>query len=316
MAIFSLLPKEDLMSRTRAVIVGGKGFNVPKQVHRFFEVVKHFEQDKADRITGVPECDIILVIRDYVHHGAIQQITAICPGIPIVAARAGWSHLYTELERRKLLPIPITTEQAVEEPEAVPPDPIPVEEQISDEELERLTAPVTPPAQVPLQLVPQTSLNQEPDGEPEEEAEENDDRVETVVELFKATQGEITKEVRELYFQKYGEAIPGPIAGAARRRLGLAQARRREVSVIDRVTENPSLKEALLLYHNVEKLLERRNETLAGIEKLKADLVDVDKNLEIYKPIIQHFEGLKLAQQKVKQALEQKALQDRRMMQA
>lgn len=306
------------MSKPRAIIIGGMGFNVPKQVHRYFDVVKHYLQDKCDKVASAPECDIILIIRDYVHHSAIETITGMLPGVPIVAARAGWSHLYTELERRRLLPIP--EDVVVPEPEPVEPPaepalpPVPVEDQITDEELERLTAPPPPPppslpAAPPVQAPEPASLRLLEEVETEDPA---DDRIDVLMELFKATAGEITPEVRDLYTQKYGEQIPGPIAAAARRRLGLAS-RRKEPTLADRLSDNPFLREAMILYANVEKLLDRRNEALREVETLNREISGIDKEIEVYRPVIQQFEGLKLAQQKVKQALEQKALQERRL---
>lgn len=306
------------MTKPRAIIVGGFGFNVPKQLHRYFEVVKHFHQDKSDRITAVPDCDIVLVIRDYVHHGAIIQVTALLPGIPVVAARAGWSHLYTELERRKLLPLP---EDALpEEPEVAEApieasmSPVPIEEQITDEELERLTAPPLPPppAAPPAAPPPEPASLRLLDEVEDDDA--SDDRIDVLTELFKATNGELTPEVRDLYTQKYGEQIPGPIAAAARRRLGLAP-RRKEPNLADRISDNPFLREALILFANVEKLVDRRNEALKEVEILNREIAGIDREIDVYKPVIQQFEGLKAAQQKVKQALEQKALEQRRLTQ-
>lgn len=303
------------MPKTRAIIIGGLGFNVPKQLHRYFDVVKHYHQDKCDKVATAPDCDIILIIRDYVHHSAIETITAMLPGVPIVAARAGWSHLYTELERRRLLPA--LEEIMPQEPELDAPvvepalPPVPLEDQITDEELERLTAPPRPP-QAPVQEPSALRLIEEV----EEAAPEapGDDRIEVLSDLFKATNGEITPEVRDLYTQKYGEQIPGPIAAAARRRLGLAP-RRKEPTLSDRISDNPFLREALILYANVEKLIDRRNAALKEVEELNREVSQIDKDLELYRPVIQQFEGLKSAQQKVKQALEQKALQERRLTQ-
>lgn len=290
------------MGRTRAVVLGGKDFNVPKQLHRYFELVKHFHQDKSSRITGMPDCDIILVIRDYIHHSAIEQAAALAPGVPIVAARAGWSHMYAELERRKLLPTPqdmaVPEEMLTETPtaqETLEP-PVPPEEQISDEELELLTAP-PPPSKPSIQEIRLL--------EPQE-----DDRIETLAELFRATNGELTTEIRDLYVQKYKEAIPGPIAAAARRMAGIAPRPRNSV---ERIARNPVIQEALIQYANVDKLVEQRNEVLAEIEDGKKKLAEIEKELEVYKPMIAILESLRSAQQKVKQTLEQKAITQRKM---
>ena len=95
------------MTKPKAIIVGGKPFNVPRQLHLYFDVVLHIHQDKTRSFTIRP-CNIVIVIRDFISHKAmarvVDQLKRIDERIPIVAARVGWAHLYTELVRRNLLP--------------------------------------------------------------------------------------------------------------------------------------------------------------------------------------------------------------------
>lgn len=95
-----------MTAKKRAVLVGGKPHNVPKELHRYFELVDHIHQDEKPRAIRRGEVDIVLIIRDWVNHGHVRGIQAMLPGVPIVAARAGWSHMATELVRRGLLPEP------------------------------------------------------------------------------------------------------------------------------------------------------------------------------------------------------------------
>jgi hypothetical protein len=92
--------------RTRkpmALLVGGKGHNVPKELGRHFNLIRHIHQDSSIFIAP-KETEIVLVIRDWVSHRVIQRIQDQLPHVPLVAARAGWSHMVTELVRRGLLP--------------------------------------------------------------------------------------------------------------------------------------------------------------------------------------------------------------------
>lgn len=89
--------------KPRALLLGGKDHNVPKQLTRYFDLIKHIHQD--ERVFSAPkETQIILVIRDWVSHGVIERVQDQLPGVPLVAARAGWSHMVTELVKRGLLP--------------------------------------------------------------------------------------------------------------------------------------------------------------------------------------------------------------------
>jgi hypothetical protein len=91
------------MEKPKAVLVGGKAFNISEEFHKRFNIVRHFDQD-AHRISAVQGIAIILILRDFVSHNMIERVKAMFPRTPIVAAHKGWSHMYTELERRRLLP--------------------------------------------------------------------------------------------------------------------------------------------------------------------------------------------------------------------
>lgn len=91
------------MRKPRAVIIGGKKFNISKQVYEHFDIVRHFEQGELGRIVWIRGVDLVLVVRDFVGHKNLNKLMKLFEGTPIVAARSGWSHLYTELVRRGLL---------------------------------------------------------------------------------------------------------------------------------------------------------------------------------------------------------------------
>ena len=291
------------MAKPRAVIVGGKGFNVSKQFHQYFEIVKHFDQDTNGKVTPVKDVDIILVIRDFVDHSTIGNVSATFPGVPIVAARNGWSHMYMELERRKLLPVPETPVEmtTTEVAEAILEDVLPV---IQSEPLQVDPEPATPVVQVPKPEV----------CEPEREEEKKDDRIEYLMELFKMSGGETTEEVSQLYRERYDERIPGPLAGAARRRLGIVSPRAAAAEpALAVVAQNPALKESLGLMQAADKIVSRRNELLRQREQIDRDIASLEAELKVYAPLIQHVEQIKMLTARVRTDLERRAEQTRRM---
>ncbi|MGH9391891.1 MAG: hypothetical protein ACRD1Z_19995 [Vicinamibacteria bacterium] len=102
------------MSKPRLLVVGGKGFNVPRQLGDHFEIVRHIEQEEK-KIGTLPAVDYILVITNWVNHGAIEQVKKALPDVPVVWVKAGWRSMEAELVRRQIISPP--AEPALDEPE-------------------------------------------------------------------------------------------------------------------------------------------------------------------------------------------------------
>lgn len=100
------------MQRPRVIIVGGMDFNIPDELKKRFEIVKHLEQ-KVNRVDRVPEADFIFVISDFVSHTMVNVVKHMAK-VPVVYLTRGWAHMKTELERRSILPP--ETPEAAEEP--------------------------------------------------------------------------------------------------------------------------------------------------------------------------------------------------------
>ena len=294
------------MAKPRAVIVGGKGFNVSKQYHQYFEVVRHFDQDSSGRVTSVKDVDIILVIRDFVDHSLMNHVATTFPGVPIVATRNGWSHMYTELQRRNLLPAlePSTVEVDQEPPVPVIPEP-------------EVAPIVTPGNAVAEEEAPKPVLSivQEPAGpaaEPQEDGgETSEDKLKYLMELLKLSNGEVTPEISELYREKFGDRIPGPTAAAARRRLGYATPTRESVPPL--IAKNPHLQESMILLQAADKLVVRRNSLLQEREEIDREIASIDAELKVYAPLIQHVDAIKMMTNRIRVDLERRAQQNQRI---
>jgi hypothetical protein len=103
---------ETAMQRPRVIVVGGMDFNIPDEMRKRFEIVKHLEQ-KVNRVDRVPEADYVFVISDFVSHTMVDIVKHMAK-VPVVYLRTGWSHMKLELERRSILPPEIP--EAAEEP--------------------------------------------------------------------------------------------------------------------------------------------------------------------------------------------------------
>lgn len=104
------------MERPRVIIVGGMDMNIPDELRKRFEIVKHLEQ-QTNRVDRLPEADYIFVISDFVSH-TIVDVVKHKARLPIVYLTRGWSHMKTELERRSILPP--DSPEAAEEPARQP----------------------------------------------------------------------------------------------------------------------------------------------------------------------------------------------------
>jgi len=280
-----------VMGKPRAVVLGGKKFNISKHFHRHFEIVRHFEQDEENRLSSIQGVEIVLVLRDFVSHQAISKAAAVFVGVPIVAARNGWSHMQQELERRNLLPIPETPE-VVEESES--PQEAAVVEVAETAPVVDTKPETTPPAPAPEQKEP-----------------EQVSKIGLLIELLANTNGEITGEVSRMYREKFGEDVPSPIASNARKRLGLIVGRKKESDPVLPTGLNPFSRDPML--QAADRLVARRNELLKQKEQIDQEILKIDSDIKTYAPLIQHIEQYKMVQSRVKAELEKKAIQDRRV---
>ncbi len=107
------------MERQRVIIVGGRDYNIPKELRERFEIVRHYEQ-KTSRIDQLPAADYVFVITDFVNHNVVDAVKR-QSSIPVVWLGRGWSHMKLELQRRSILPpdsAPEAAEPAREEEKA------------------------------------------------------------------------------------------------------------------------------------------------------------------------------------------------------
>jgi len=139
------------IAKRRMLVIGGKAFNIPKQLHDHFNIVKQIEQDER-RVPQLPHVDYVLCITNWVNHGAIATARKQIPNVPMIWVRKGWNAMRAELVRRGLIPdeVPDATEaeevETAVEPEMSVEDDVPVEIEdplasVSEEELERMTRP-------------------------------------------------------------------------------------------------------------------------------------------------------------------------------
>ncbi len=191
------------MANPRLLIIGGKPFNVPPRLKDYFEIARHVEQEER-KLGTLPTVDYILVITNWVNHGAIATARKVLPGVPVIWVRKGWPAMSAELRRRGLIP-----EEAVAPEPEVPeaPEPVaagePKEDEfasMTEEQLEAATRPEVQPVQETA--VPQTPALPAPVTAPTNaETPKRPDAYD--IEMGKLWQGHVMKFVGDT-FAKFG----------------------------------------------------------------------------------------------------------------
>lgn len=87
--------------KKKVLLIGGMHFNVPKELHEHFEIMKHVEQG-TDKIQQLPKADYIFVISNWVSHGIVKAAKKVL-GVPVIWLRKGWNAMSVELLRQGLL---------------------------------------------------------------------------------------------------------------------------------------------------------------------------------------------------------------------
>lgn len=108
------------MSRSRVIIVGGMGFNIPEELTQAFEIAKHVEQSTSFRVGTLPSADYIFVIADYASHNLVTAVKQQVK-VPVIWLSKGWAAMKAELQRRSILPP--DSSPATRAPEAAPQEP-------------------------------------------------------------------------------------------------------------------------------------------------------------------------------------------------
>lgn len=147
------------MAKPRLLLIGGKAFNVPAELRTYFDIARHIEQEDK-KFATMPTVDYILVLTNWVNHGAIASARKSLPKTPIIWVRKGWPAMSAELQRRGLIQAPAAPpeipEEVIAEVAEAPPVPDDPFASMTDEQLEAATRPeVTVPVQETT--VPQTA---------------------------------------------------------------------------------------------------------------------------------------------------------------
>jgi hypothetical protein len=324
------------MAKPRLLIIGGKPFNVPKQLLDHFEIAKHIEQDQAK--FSFPNADYIFVITNWVNHSAISSARKAMPRTPVIWVRKGWPAMRAELLRQGLIEEAVEAEAFVEngtmdEPETVPEDPAAA---MTEEELEAATR--------PAQEVPTNGATPEPPPSPppvptpkKDEAEVHslwkahvmkyvgDNCQRFGIDMMKAAEffsvalhEDVTQHDLKAEFDLDDSAALslfysfGKSRGQFRMRLGLAPIHAGKRPRFARASPPPPAPVPVPVPSEVDRMLQEymrlsqeKSKLIEEQHNLEAKIESVNKQLEIMKPFAEHFKGLAAAAKKVREALEQ-----------
>ena len=309
-------------AKKRILVVGGKPFNLPRQLADHFYIVKQIEQDQK-RFQIPQNIEFVLVLTNWVNHTAIQTVQR-QTNVPIIWVRKGWNAMKAELQRRGLVPPdPEEVPEPLEETEPVEVEPeTPATSgddtsSMSEEELERLTRPENEKditdeirekwkenvhrfaAKVATDFnlsvdkiidVTYTRLNG--DLHPDLFVKElglDEEKARTFWVRFSKSRGQFRGRVGLPHIHSNVNLPP-------RKRKPSAPVRTAGVSAIPSDVDR-MLEEFLRLTGDRSKLLEKQHEIELEIKKL-------DEKLQMFKPFESHLKGLAEAARKLKATLE------------
>lgn len=122
------------------------------------------------------------------------------------------------------------------------------------------------------------------------------EKIEAMIELLKMSGGEMTADVARLYCERFKvDRISGPIAKAARVRLGLSKWNRSEKSAPSSPPVPAELREALNIVGHVEKIQREANELDHQIDVLQGKRKALLQEIETYKPAMAALRTLSTA---------------------
>jgi DNA repair exonuclease SbcCD ATPase subunit len=145
-------------------------------------------------------------------------------------------------------------------------------------------------------------LDQRSDGE----------RLQTMIDLLKMTNGELTEEARRLYNEKYGP-VYGPVIRSAREHLGLKKPAGggEKPEEPEGPKASPEILEALNMVGAVERLQRKVAEIDVEIEKLENEKKRLQAEIDVYKPVLGHLRAFQSAVAGVKNKIGEMITQER-----
>ena len=330
------------MSKPRLLLIGGKAFNVPSELRTHFDIARHIEQEDK-KFATMPTVDYILVITNWVNHGAIASARKSLPKTPIIWVRKGWPAMSAELQRRGLLAAPVAPvtevpEEVIAEIVEAPPVPDDPFAKMTDEQLEAATRPeVVLPVQetaVPQPIAPVAPTPERTDPILKSLDEANAgwqaqvmkfcaeacpalgiDPMKAVDFFSVALHEELGPPDLKAQFDLSDESAHGlyisfgKSRGQYRTKFGLAPIHTRSKIVKPRAAPPPPPapvpSEVDRMLQEYMRLTSEKSKLLEEQHDLEAKIEAVNKQLEIMKPFADHFKNLAAAAKKVREALEQ-----------
>ena len=326
------------MANPRLLIIGGKQFNIPPRLKDYFDIARHIEQEER-KLGTLPNVDYILVITNWVNHGAIASARKVMPKTPVIWVRKGWPAMSAELRRRGLIPEEAVVPQEPE-PEVAPP-PVETAEpedefaKMTDEQLEEATRPEPAPVLPAVTAPPQSQ--EEPAPRPVAQDDEMTANWKGAVMKFVGefcTKIDMTKAVDFFSVALHEEFSPedlkkefgindedarslfvsfGKSRGQFRAKWGLAPIHTRAKLLKTRPQAPvppapvPVPSEVDRMLQEYMRLTQEKSKLLEEQHALEAKIEGVNKQLEIMKPFADHFKSLAAAAKKVREALEQQS---------
>ena len=317
--------------KLKVLIVGGMANNIPRQLHEYFTVVKQLEQSQKRVAGNLPIADYIIVIRNWVSHNLINSVKLQYPKHPFIWVNKGWRNMMDELIRRGLIQKPVEVDpnpEAGDEfaddgltPEGAPEPAIDPIEQMSDEELEKLTRPDEKPQEAPATvdkfLFDRNVLwNKRLEEWSDRWAERVNVSPMTISKHFAAKTQRYTLEASIKYFPSVERSLVNKmIIGFCKMRSSFdadptkplsARNWTKEKNVNAFATPKPQIlsDDVTAILVNAQKLVDKRNGLLSQIETLKEEVAKVDKDLEAAKPLILAVENMKRIAGQIKASAE------------
>jgi hypothetical protein len=313
--------------KPRLLIIGGMHRNVPPQLSQYFDIARHVEQSDRRFGTTWPHVDHIMVITNWVNAGAVSSARKGLPNADVIWVHAGWRSIRDELIRRHLITLEEAAPVADQETEIhAPPSADDPYANMSLEELEKATRPEEHVPE-PAAPEPQPASIAAP-GAGETKAVDVDGQwrahvarwaaswtveigqpVERIIEVVSAA---VTDVDMDTFRQGLGldDLMAHKMCvgfwksrGKFRKNIGLAPLTERRpkterkpppfASDVDRL-----LAEYFGLNEEKQKLLQEQME-------LEQKIHEVDKQIEVYKPLADQLKALNRAAQQVREKIGQ-----------